>query len=1049
MVHPEIAVGDIVSVSTRVWGDSWAKEVHAKEGANAWKTGRTHGIVLSAKGAKWVCNFDEADGEHAAWAKKALQFERRPPTEHTGRAEAADEQQQPSSPLPTDGLHHDSVVATASPDPDEASTSAGRPVTGTGSKDAAKPRAKSQELPFGWHVVSHDAPAGAYKVFHGPAGERARSIPEARRIAEGRPAPAAEEVKRRKRKSLREDMTAEQAFAAAEAEGLTLITAPGSKSGYRGVQPKGFWRWRATAVTDAGRSNILGTCATVEEAALLYARNLGPEKSKQIAARVLDKLDEPPRAVFEGPSIRPPLSAEEALAEAESEGLVLRRRASSSGSGYLRVFGPTSKKHRKRPFLATGLVGKDTAAALAAFGYKTTPSTVVRLGRFAAAEEAALAVARWARDHGTGKSRPDRPPRKKRVRSRSRARSAADEDDGGGGSTEDGDGTGSRKRRRRRKLTRLIEMEDWSKRYVPEGEASRQPASSARKRPGSTLSKSRQVSRGRTAGGKAASVAAAAAAASDALSVGRLSMARGGTASSISIGMRAQASSFARRVVDSVLPPPATTPRCHCGGQAAWLHGRWWCPGVTDGAGAAGCTYECVPPPFGCTPLCDCAEPLPALWVRDRWWCPRWRSSHAHSGAPPTPESSTSAGCAYEYAPEAPRPEPEVLHSGGGPWQYVAHEGSGRARGGARGGALLEVEVACATARLLTASAYGLEAQTFLAPTDCGLGLFARAALRPSQIIGEYGGPRLPLRWLESAQSVGAAETAGDADDAEVLEVHAEGIDAGTGTGTGTGTGYALAIPGTSLFIDGMGAHSPFGLSGVPPSNVLYANHSSAAPNARLAVLSAAQATRAGVPTLDSGPLELRQHVVLVASQAVAAGEEIRFDYENGGDRGCYWGEAPPVESHSWRARRVEPPPPSGEEPRMLVDVTPKRRRGEAPSGARWAETEADEEKNERAPLPIAAPLPWGGAGGGDERLTRLVPLLLRANPTNWATSAFLPCGHRTNAFIMTALPPHDSPPMLTRRRVFCDSRSFSVSTHLPGRSGRECRERWCELRTG
>lgn len=75
-----------------------------------------------------------------------------------------------------------------------------------------------------------------------------------------------------------------------------------------------------------------------------------------------------------------------------------------------------------------------------------------------------------------------------------------------------------------------------------------------------------------------------------------------------------------------------------------------------------------------------------------------------------------------------------------------------------------------------------------------------------------------------------------------------------------------------------MGVHSPYGLSGAPPCNALYANHSGAAPNAQLAVLSAAQAARAGVRLLDSGPLELRQHVLLVACRPIAPGQEIRFD---------------------------------------------------------------------------------------------------------------------------------------------------------------------------
>ena len=55
--------------------------------------------------------------------------------------------------------------------------------------------------------------------------------------------------------------------------------------------------------------------------------------------------------------------------------------------------------------------------------------------------------------------------------------------------------------------------------------------------------------------------------------------------------------------------------------------------------------------------------------------------------------------------------------------------------------------------------------------------------------------------------------------------------------------------------------------------------------------------------------------------------------------------------------------------------------------------------------LPQEPPLHWEGVGGGDDRLRKLVPLL-RGMSNPWPI----------------------------------------VSTHLPGRSGRECRERWTKL---
>ena len=61
--------------------------------------------------------------------------------------------------------------------------------------------------------------------------------------------------------------------------------------------------------------------------------------------------------------------------------------------------------------------------------------------------------------------------------------------------------------------------------------------------------------------------------------------------------------------------------------------------------------------------------------------------------------------------------------------------------------------------------------------------------------------------------------------------------------------------------------------------------------------------------------------------------------------------------------------------------------------------------------LPLSASgvggiIPWAGADGADARLRKLVPLLLRNNPSNWAL----------------------------------------IATHLPGRSGRECQDRWVEI---
>ena len=64
---------------------------------------------------------------------------------------------------------------------------------------------------------------------------------------------------------------------------------------------------------------------------------------------------------------------------------------------------------------------------------------------------------------------------------------------------------------------------------------------------------------------------------------------------------------------------------------------------------------------------------------------------------------------------------------------------------------------------------------------------------------------------------------------------------------------------------------------------------------------------------------EVRQHMVLVASEPISAGGEIRIDYEGGSSRAgsgstAYWGAetgmGEPREDGAWRAVRRHPPPP-------------------------------------------------------------------------------------------------------------------------------------------
>ena len=238
------------------------------------------------------------------------------------------------------------------------------------------------------------------------------------------------------------------------------------------------------------------------------------------------------------------------------------------------------------------------------------------------------------------------------------------------------------------------------------------------------------------------------------------------------------------------------------------------------------------------------------------------------------------------------------------------------------------------SAALLTATAFGLDAFSFVAPCDCGLGLFARVTLRAGHVICEHNGPRLPKR------------------------LHPRGR-------------YVLKVPGTSTVIDGASENSPFECERSP---AVYANHSSQ-PNARLECRPAL--TQPGI-----------HRMLIVALEAIEAGQEVRIDYEDSEASGetAYWADRPPIET-AWRCVRIHPPPPTLEEPSYgkLEESSPE----------------------------IRTPLPWEGHTGGDARLQALVPLFSTSTNRQANESAW---------------------PL--------------VSTHLLGRSWRECRERWLIIRS-
>jgi len=173
-------------------------------------------------------------------------------------------------------------------------------------------------------------------------------------------------------------MTVEEALRQAEAEGLTLLKSESSNTGYKGVSFKSNKRMPYQAqVRRGGKHATLGSFATAEEAALHVARS--PEG----------------RAVAAEP---PPLTAEEALRQAEAEGLTLLRSVSGGSTGYKGVSFDSSRK--TRPYRAEAQRGGK-----------------VFLGLFATAQEAALVVARASAAQAAPPQPPATSSKKRKVKS--------------------------------------------------------------------------------------------------------------------------------------------------------------------------------------------------------------------------------------------------------------------------------------------------------------------------------------------------------------------------------------------------------------------------------------------------------------------------------------------------------------------------------------------------------------------------------------------------------------------------------------------------------
>ena len=165
---------------------------------------------------------------------------------------------------------------------------------------------------------------------------------------------------------------------AAAAEGLTLIRSRRAATGFKCVSQNMFGDTHSKPfqlrMWVEGKLVTGGYFATADEAALAYARHIGPEASAREAER------------NEG------LTSAQVFAIAEAEGLVLER--ANTVSGYSFVSYDSKGHHSGRPYRlqikAAGRAGK-----------------TLRTGTFYTGEEAALEAARYFASQPAASQRPD------------------------------------------------------------------------------------------------------------------------------------------------------------------------------------------------------------------------------------------------------------------------------------------------------------------------------------------------------------------------------------------------------------------------------------------------------------------------------------------------------------------------------------------------------------------------------------------------------------------------------------------------------------------
>ena len=163
-------------------------------------------------------------------------------------------------------------------------------------------------------------------------------------------------------------MTEAEARQLAEQEGLVLLPAD-NVTGFKGVSRNGSKSTLFMAqIRQDGKTHKLGTYVTAAEAALAYARHLGPAGCAAAAA--------PP-----SPAAQPPMTEEEARRLAAEEGLELL--ADDNGTGFKGV-SHVGSSNTSKPFVAVGWRGGKQKS----------------IGSFTSAAEAALAYARHVGQKG-------------------------------------------------------------------------------------------------------------------------------------------------------------------------------------------------------------------------------------------------------------------------------------------------------------------------------------------------------------------------------------------------------------------------------------------------------------------------------------------------------------------------------------------------------------------------------------------------------------------------------------------------------------------------